>query len=386
MTEKFTTLAVNQLYLENFRNYKNLSLYLPSKPIVITGHNGTGKTNILESISLLSPGRGFRNVKLGEIDRKLPGESPMAWKVSALANTIYGPTEIVTFNESNYTNIRGKRIVKINNQSTKNQGELAEIFSVIWLTPQMDPIFLSSRSNRRKFLDRLVYNFDIAHASRVVKYENLLRERSKLLKENKYDSVWMSTIEHNIAEVAVAIACARVQTIDYLQNAINNTVSPFPKAKIFIKGDLELQVNNSPAIQLEKEFKDKLLSLRSLDFYSNRTNAGIHLSDLLVYHSEKNLEAHLCSTGEQKAMLLTIILAEARCRIKRHSSVPVLLLDEVIAHLDENKREALFSDLLELKAQVFITGTDAEDFNFLKNKAEFIETETLKNNLNRYKS
>jgi DNA replication and repair protein RecF len=366
-------LSVKSLHLTNYRNYANFSLKFRAEPIIITGDNGVGKTNILEAISLLSPGRGLRNSKLEEIARKTGEFTSSGWSVQSFIGSIYGSLEIVTSGSCEGKDKSGKRIIKINDQIIKGQAELAKIFSVIWLTPQMDPLFINSSLGRRKFIDRLVFNFDAEHASRVVKYESLMRERAKLLKKNYRDNLWLNALEQNMAEIAVAIAASRVQTVEYLQYMIDASDSPFPKAQIFMQGELEQKIVSLPSVEVENQFKDRLKSLREMDFFTGRTNAGIHRSDLLVYTKVKNIEAGKCSTGEQKSLLLSIILAEAKARIKWRYSTPVLLLDEVVAHLDEYRREALFEELLAMRAQCWITGTDKGIFNGLKNKAQFFE-------------
>jgi DNA replication and repair protein RecF len=365
-------LSVECLDLHNFRNYPKFNCQFQAKPIIITGANGIGKTNILEAISFLSPGRGLRNAKLDEIGHKNQ-DIYAPWSIKTVINSKYGLLEIVT----NYITQAGdnvaKRQIKINNQPSKSHAELAKIFSVIWLTPQMDPIFISGSSNRRRFIDRLVYNFDAEHATRVTCYENVMRQRAKLLKKNLRDVLWLKSLEQTMAETAVAIAAARVQTVEYLQAMINMDSGPFPKAIITMQGELEQKVATVPSVLIEEQFRIRLEQLRETDFFTGRTNAGIHRSDLLVYHCAKNIEAAKCSTGEQKALLLSILLAEAKARIKWKSSVPVLLLDEVVAHLDAERREALFGEILAINAQCWITGTDKAVFSSLKNYAQFVE-------------
>ena len=364
-------LAITKLTLTNFRNYSKFNLQFSPQPIIITGTNGIGKTNILESVSLFSPGRGLRNAKLVEIGTKV-GDDFSSWQVSALADCHYGNIELVTAHQNIDEKI-GKRVIKINDQPMKSQSELAKIFSVIWLTPQMDQLFLGPSSTRRRFIDRLVLNFDAEHANRVANYEHVMSQRLKLLKSNKHDNFWLNALEQSMAELAMAIAAARIQTIDYLQAMIDESDGIFPKALLTMTGELEQQIANMPSLELEQIFKKKLSESRQIDFHSGRTNAGIHRSDLLVYQCEKNIEAARCSTGEQKALLISIILAEAKARIKWRSSAPVLLLDEVIAHLDEQRRDALFQELLAIKAQCWITATDINIFANLKNYAQFYE-------------
>ena len=369
--ERITVLSVDKLRLRHFRNHSDLTLDFAPALVVITGENGAGKTNILEAISLLAPGRGLRNAKLCAMINQRQNE-PQGWCIDAIINSLYGHTEVTTNLASNSSST-GKRVVKTNDRAIRSHTELSKLFGVIWLTPQMDPIFIASSSLRRRFLDRLVYNFDPEHASRMVIYENAMRQRLKLLREGRCDDVWLNALEHNMAENAVAIAHSRVQTVEYLQEAIYSSGGEFPQARLTLAGEIEEMVPQMAALQVEEIYTKKLKELRKLDMHSGRTNAGIHRSDLLVYHLGKNTEAALCSTGEQKALLISIILAEAKAKIKWHSSVPVLLLDEVVAHLDEPRREALLAELADLKAQCFITATDNKIFSSNANMAQFYQ-------------
>jgi DNA replication and repair protein RecF len=372
-----TILSVSKLQLSSYRNFTQLNLELSDIPVIITGNNGVGKTNILEAISFLTPGRGLRNAKLNEIDSKNTNESQSLqlskpWQVSAIVTSVYGLSKIVTGRASGIDAGSNKRIVKINEQLTKGHTELISLFNVLWLTPQMDQIFNLSSSVRRRFLDRLVYNFDAEHAKRLTSYEHYTKERLKLLKMNRSDSDWLTALECNMAETGVAIAAARVQAAGYIQEAIYNLNDLFPKARLRMQGDIESRIEQTSALQLEEEFKIKLRENRKLDSIVGRTNYGVHRSDLQVYHIDKKTEAALCSTGEQKALLLSIILAEALAKVKWRSLVPVILLDEVVAHLDSARREALFEIILSLRAQTWITGTDVSQFESLQGRAQFL--------------
>ncbi len=360
--------SLSRLILTNFRNYKNVRLDIDSRPIIITGHNGSGKTNILEAVSLLSPGKGLRKIKLNEADRMDSSEASNLWAIAAFIK--YGEEEIQlgTARETTFDN--NKRVVKIDGNIIKNQAELTRAFSVMWLTPQMDGLFIGSSSDRRKFFDRLVYNFDPEHASRVYSYEYTMRERARLLKERR-DPSWISVLENKMAEQAVAIAAARIDTISFIQKAILSSETAFPKAILAIEGQVEKMIENNSALQAEEGVRQKLFESRRHDAESGRTNFGTHRSDFLATHAEKNMPAELCSTGEQKALLLSIILAEAKAKAIWKNSVPVLLLDEVVSHLDEKKREFLFSYLIEIGSQFWLTGTDVDLFSELKNQAQF---------------
>jgi DNA replication and repair protein RecF len=358
------TLSINHLHLINFRNHQNLRLELAQEPVILTGTNGAGKTNILEAISFLSPGRGIRTAKLEDIDYN----HIHPWRINASVNSVYGKTDISIFRE--HKEGSSKKIL-INDQNIKSQLELAKIFSLIWLTPQMDQIFMAESAARRRFLDRLVYNFDPEHVSRLSRYEASMRQRAHLLKQHQPDPIWLSSLEHSLAESGAAIAFARVQYAEYLQTVLDLADSSFPKARVMVKGEIESLTAEMPALQLEEHFKNKLLKSRQLDSGNGRTNVGIHRSDLIVYHADKNIQASLCSTGEQKILLLSLVLAKARAVMKFSSAVPVLLLDEVTAHLDSEKRAALFDEICLMKAQSWLTGTDVEVFSSLKQKAQF---------------
>lgn len=359
---------LEKLLLSNFRNYQNLNLNLSESPIVITGPNGAGKTNILEAVSFLSPGKGIRSVKLEEADRIVSGVVHK-WVVSAKISSSGESLQVGTGHDNNGQS--SKRVIKIEGEIIKSQAELAKVFSVMWLTPQMDGLFIAGNSDRRRFMDRLVYNFDAEHASRVYSYEYYVKERNRLLQE-KPDQNWLTVLESKIAEKAISIAVARVDAIEIIQRAVMDAPSVFPKAKIGVEGFVENLVVGKPALKAEEELRHALLLSRPNDMRTGRTSIGTHRSDFVVFHVDKNMPASSCSTGEQKALLLSIILAEARAKAMWKNSVPVILLDEVISHLDEIRRHSLFEEIVAMGAQVFMTGTDREVFAELNGKAQFI--------------
>lgn len=361
-------LFVSGLTLTNFRNHESSRISLSSKPVVITGENGAGKTNILEAVSLLSPGKGLRNSKLELLERFHDGKS-LNWGVHA--KIVFSDEEFTISTGKNTSNLRSKRITKIDGEPIKNQAELARISSVMWLTPQMDGLFIGSSSDRRKFLDRLVYNFDPDHASRVYSYEYSMRERAKLLQKNS-DPAWISVLEQKMAEKSISIAVARREAVNMIEQAIAQAPSEFPKAIISVKGVVEDLLDGCSALEAERRLLEQFKENRFIDANSGRTNSGAHKSDFVVIHQEKSMPASSCSTGEQKALLLSIILAEARAKAIWKQSVPILLLDEVVAHLDDSRRMALFEELLSLKIQFWLTGTDEKLFEELSGKAQFL--------------
>lgn len=361
---------VSSAKLANYRNYSGLRLEFDASPVVLTGSNGSGKTNILEAISLLSPGKGFRKIKLNDADMIEGGRALLPWSISAVVNKGHEEFQIGTGRE---LVTDSKRIVKIDGDIVKNQSELTSIFSVMWLTPQMDGLFISSSSDRRKFLDRLVYNFDPEHASRIYSYEYTMRERAKIIQQSSYDPSWVSVLENKMAERAVSIAAARIDTVEHIQAVINECKTAFPKADIDVQGGVERIMRENSALQAEEMLRKLLFESRGLDAKMGRTNVGVHRSDFIAFHNAKEMPAASCSTGEQKALLLSIILAEARAKALWKGSVPVLLLDEVVAHLDENRRASLFEEIFSMQAQVWMTGTDEELFKEISGKAQFFD-------------
>lgn len=365
-------LSISRLQLHEFRNYKQLRLDVEPSPVILIGQNGAGKTNILEAISFFAPGRGLRNAALNEIDRKT-GEGPHPWAVAATLRVGEELREIGTGRSGEAES--NKRIVKLDGQLLRGHAELASCLSVIWLTPQMDPLFISAANVRRRFLDRLVYHFDESHASHILAYDHARAERAKLLKERRADPAWLTILERKMAETGVVIAAARVQSLAYVQQAIDTATGPFPKADLQIDGSIEAMLSTHPALQVEEYFSQELAASRLLDAKTGRTHIGIHRSDLLVTHRVKQMPAEACSTGEQKALLIAIILAEARARLTWHTSVPIVLLDEVVAHLDNEKRRALFAAIEDIGAQVWMTGTDNVLFEGMEGKAQFFKVE-----------
>jgi len=350
-----------KIKLINFRNYKSVEASFTEPVIIITGRNGSGKTNLLEAVSLLTPGKGLRGSELSEISHNNTGE----WAINAELNGY----NIGTGLEQGSS----KRIVKIDGEKQRGANILAEYVSAIWLTPQMDGIFLESNSERRKFFDRIIYNFDPEHASRVAVYENAMRERLRLLKDESSDKIWLKTLEARMAEYGVAIAAARNEVIEYLQQELDKKVSSFPKPLIEIRGRYEDMLKNSSALEVEKSFSSDLLNSRISDYQSGRTHAGIHKTDFHVINTLKMVPANISSTGEQKALLLSIILAMARLLKTRKNKAPILLLDEVIAHLDESRRHELYAEIEAIGCQCFMTGTEKNLFSELANNVQFIE-------------
>jgi len=375
----FPSLFVKKLKLTNFRNYKEAEVELEPCTVIITGQNGSGKTNLLEAISLLVPGKGIRGAKLNTIDKKNfeDGEDGafhgLPWSIYAEIATPSGDVSIGTGREANRDS--DKRIVKIDGEKKRGQSELAHYFSVCSLTPPMDQTFSDGATSRRAFLDRIVTNFYPEHIKHLAIYSHAKSERSKLITGYKMDAIWAETLEKRMAEQAVAIAAARLETIEMLQKEMDNNNSSFPNAVVSIKGSVEESLRSMSALHAEEEFASKLESSRYLDRETGRTNVGPHRSDFVAYHSEKNLPADLCSTGEQKALLLSITMASARARKSWSGSCPVMILDEVVAHLDEQKRASFFEELDQLSAQSWLTGTDMSFFSDFRGKKQLLTIE-----------
>lgn len=357
------SLAVTRLRLTNFRNYAAFRYDGDKRPVVLTGPNGAGKTNLLEAISYLAPGRGLRGARLTDIDRRgATGETmnnPGGWAVAATVQTLDGPVDIGTGREPDST----RRTVRVSNQDATNQAALASYVSIVWLTPQMDRLFIDSASARRRFLDRLAYGFDPSHASRVNAYDHAMRERARLLKSGRRDNDWLAALEDTMAERGVAIAAARLSLTDRLNEIATVAAGPFPRARITAGGAVEDWLRESPALAAEDRLRERLAANRGLDADSGRTTEGAHRGDLVVSHIEKQMPAELCSTGEQKALLIAIILAHARLLSDHNGAAPLMLLDEVAAHLDSERRRALFAEILEHGAQAWMTGADPALFD-----------------------
>lgn len=360
--------AITHLTLEHFRNYASLALDLPPAPVVLTGHNGAGKTNILEAISLLSPGRGLRNARLRSIDRE-----GAPWVVAAEVLHRGETHRIGTGRDAESS--AEKRILKINGQRERKQAVLTQYIAVQWLTPSIDQVFVEGGSARRKLLDRLTYGFDPEHAARVSAYEAAMRERNRLLAQGRGgDPYWLSVLEQQMAEHAVSITLARLEALERIRHAFALVPPVFTRAHFTLTGAIERwQGEGMSALDMETKFAERLKDLRSSDALSGRTGEGPHRSSLEVIHIIKNRPAEDCSTGEQKAVLLAMVIAACMGRAQWCGAAPILLLDEVVAHLDVDKRAALFDLLRAARIQAWMTGTDAADFSGLEGFATHLE-------------
>ena len=367
-------LWVERLALSNFRNYASLALETGPEPQVLIGANGAGKTNLLEAISLLAPGQGLRRAAYHDLGRA-GGDG--GWSVFAHVHTHAGPVDIGTGVAAADGAERKGRRVHINGAPAGSSGALAEYVELAWVTPAMDGLFTGPASERRHFLDRLIVCFDAGYRTRVNRFERAMQQRNRLLADGVRESARFEGLEQVMAETGIAIAAARAEAVAGLaaiaaERQARDPHSPFPAAGLAIEGALEADLERQAAVDVEESYAAVLQANRERDRAAGRTLDGPHRSDLLVAHAAKAMPARLCSTGEQKALLLGLVLAHAELVARRREGVaPILLLDEVTAHLDEARRGALFEEVLRLGAQAWMTGTDAAAFAPLAEKARF---------------
>lgn len=361
---------LSRLQLANFRNYDTVAIDLEPGPVVLTGENGAGKTNLLEAVSFLSPGRGLRRATFDEVRREGAADG---FAVNAQLEGPLGTCQIGTGTAGNAPGEAGRR-VRINGANARSAEDLLEWLRVIWLTPSMDALFTGPAGDRRRFLDRLVLAIDPRHGQRAADYEKAMRGRNRLLAEGSRDGAWFDAIETQMAETGVAIAAARGELVRLLVAMIEKMPSdgPFPQADIALAGFLEQGVGREAAVDVEERFRAMLADGRERDRAAGRTLDGPHRSDMIVRHRPKDMPAELCSTGEQKALLVGLILSHARLCAEVSGSVPILLLDEIAAHFDAGRRAALFDILEELGCQTFMTGTEAALFSSLAGRAQFL--------------
>jgi DNA replication and repair protein RecF len=360
---------IRKLQLTNFRNYASLALDLSPGMVAFSGENGAGKTNLLEAISLLTPGRGLRRAPYADVARE---GSTGGFAVHAELDGSKGLFDIGTGTAGLDPNSEAGRRVRINSTQT-SADELLDWLRVLWITPAMDALFTGPAGDRRRFLDRLVLAIDPGHGRRAQDYEKAMRGRNRLLAEGSRDRAWFDAIELQMVESGTAIAAARAEMVRLLTAMIDKLpASPFPQADLALAGALEAMVGHAPAVEIEESFRRALASGRERDRAAGRTLDGPHRSDLVVRHRPKSMPAELCSTGEQKALLVGIVLSHARLSGEMSGSVPILLLDEIAAHLDAGRRAALFSILDELGCQTFMTGTEASLFSSIKGRAQFL--------------
>ena len=353
---------LERILLDNYRNFAALSLHVTNGSNIIIGENGSGKTNILESISLLSAGKGLKSANFNDVCRY----DNDYWHTKFNLYSKLGAAELITNFHAN-----GKTRTINYNGSKISSSELANLLNLIWITPQMEGLFTGAASVRRKFLDRLTYNFNAKHANNLSKYEYFMRERSKVLSQRDWQSQqdWLSILENKMIDEALCIEQSRQNAVRCLQKAINDINTDFPKANLLLSSLFE-QKNQENDIR--DAYQATLCQNREKDSYSTRTSFGVHRSDLLVMHYNKKQPAKICSTGEQKAMLVSIILSAVEAVAQQTQSTPILLLDEIFIHLDQVRQKQLEDYIISTKLQTFITATDIVGIETLAKKSNII--------------
>jgi DNA replication and repair protein RecF len=364
--------AIQRLTLNNFRNYHAASLDAGAKTIVLVGPNGAGKTNLIEAISFFAPGRGLRRATLDEVAFS---EGDGSWAVAAEIEGALGLATLGTGIERPADEgAATQRKYRIDREPAASAAAFADHLRVVWLVPAMDTLFAGAPSERRRFLDRLVLAVDAEHASRVNALERSLRSRNRLLEGARPDTHWLDAVEHETAELAVAIAGLRMETVRRLETVLSSRKgSTFPPAEIALDGWMEQLIPSHPAVEIEERYRAVLRDNRARDAAAGRTLDGPHITDLKVVYAPKGIAAADSSTGEQKALLIGLVLAHARLIAEMTGSAPILLLDEVVAHLDPSRRGALHDELAELDAQVWMTGADPALFVEIEADAKIVE-------------
>jgi DNA replication and repair protein RecF len=359
-------LRLARLSLTGFRSYDALTWRPQGRASVIVGPNGSGKTNLLEAISLLVPGRGLRGARAAELQRL----GAPAWAVAARLDAPQAPLDIGT---GSAPDGRGeRRVFRVNGQPPRSQAEVASLVSAVWLTPQMDRLFQEAASGRRRFLDRLVYALEPAHAREVAAHDTAMAGRNRLLGEGRRDAAWLAGLEDAMARHAVAATVARMGLVARL-----NAVPPpgaFPAARMLLHCPIAARLAAEPALAVEDWLREGLAAGRPADAAAGGAALGAHRADMGLEDAATALPAALASTGQQKALLIGVVLAHAALLAEARGFAPLLLLDEPAVHLDAARREALFDALRRTPAQVFVTGTDREAFAPLAGEAEMLRT------------
>ena len=378
-----SSLWVERLSLTNFRNYKSGNVTAGSGPVVLLGANGSGKTNLLEAVSLLAPGQGLRRASYPDLSyHNSQAASTGDWAVSAQLHTNDTILQVGTGlqpSTSGSDRARTGRLVRIDGETQRGSGVLADLVEMMWLTPMSDGLFTGPASERRRFLDRLVLCFDASFRTRAGQYERAMRQRNRLLDQGVSSAAQFHGLETLMAEMGVAIAAARVEVVTALMCEMeirrerDGEKAIFPWADVKLEGTLEEALVGQPAIDVEDSYLTELQRTRERDRAAGRTLIGPHRSDLVVMHGPKQMPAKFSSTGEQKALLVGMVLAHAEMSAKRRLGVPpILLLDEIAAHFDVDRRRGLFEDLVRIGGQCWMTGTDRSDFLALEDCATFI--------------
>ncbi|QHI95575.1 DNA replication/repair protein RecF [Aristophania vespae] len=374
-------MRLKRLTLTDFRNYERC-VWEPKAPIaVLTGENGSGKTNLLEAISLLSPGRGLRNAPLNQFYRQnAPHSQTVQWGIAAQLENRGQEFSLSTGSQPRATTQlshtkNARRVFLIDGEAKRNQSEIAAIARCVWLTPQMDRLFTETTSGRRRFFDRLVMGLYPDHASQMAAHERSVMSRNRLLTTPHPDALWLNSIEESISRHAVAATAARMSFIERM-NGLSLFEKDFPCTNIIIHCEIAALLKNHPALYVEDWLREQLKTSRETDAEKASTSYGVHKSDFSLIDRATKRSAALSSSGQQKLMLLGVILHQALLVHETWGTMPFLLLDEPLVHLDKSKRGALLTTLTHLKSNVFLTGTEYENFEPIKSQAAFY---TVKN-------
>ena len=368
-----TRFALTRLVLTDFRSYRTARLAMDARPLVLTGPNGAGKTNLLEAVSYLSPGRGLRGARLADAaHRSGPDEGPAeAWSVAATVSGESGESALGSgWRAPAEEGEVERRSVRVDGTQAPGPAAFAEHVAMVWLTPAMDRLFAGPPAERRRFLDRLVFAIDAGHAARVQRFDRARRHRARLLRTGAGDESWLGAVERSMAENAVAIAAARLDLVARLDGVLPARAAPFPRLALAAEGLVEGWLADAPALDVEERFRAHLAATRREEAEGASAD-GPQRSDLAVSDHERGMAAEQCSTGEQKAMLIALVIAHARLVARQRRCAPVLLLDEIAAHLDESRRRALFEIVLDVGAQAWLTGTERAVFAPLGAEAQF---------------
>ena len=371
-----TASRIHRLSLTHFRNYRTASLQTRGDVVVLVGPNGAGKTNCIEAISFLSPGRGLRRATLDDV-ADIQGDG--SWAVSAEVEGALGLATLGTgIDPPGSEGAASSRRCRIDREPVPSATAFGDHLRMVWLTPAMDGLFVGAASERRRFFDRLVLAIDSEHSSRVSALDRSLRSRNRLLEVRNYDDHWCDAIERETAELAVAVAAMRGQTAAKLAAMLSTRgeASAFPSAQIMLDGWMENALMSEPATSVEDRYREILRANRARDAAAGRTLDGPHLTDLQVIYAPKNMPARDASTGEQKALLIGLVLAHATLVAEMTGITPLLLLDEVVAHLDPGRRAALFDELAKLGAQVWMTGADPQAFTDIGPSGEIFDVDS----------
>lgn len=362
---------VRRLTLTSFRNYDYARLDLPESPVVLTGRNGTGKTNLMEAVSFLAPGKGMRQARFSDV---LPTSGGTSWVVSAVLDRDGDEIEVGTAFEPEAGKRSEKRKIHVNGAAVKNQNDLDDVCQAVWLTPAMDRLFSGDPAGRRRFWDRLVQAFYPEHARNCAAYTQALRQWSALLREGRADDAWLTALEKTLAKYGAKASLARRKLLSVLQNAPQP--ADFPHAELALTGGLEAELAGKAEDEAAAVIADWFKRARAACAETG-TAGGVHTIDVAAVHTQKNMPAAACSTGEQKALLISVLLSHIRALAAAKGTLPLILFDEAAAHLDSKRLEKLLEQLKEFKTQVWVSGTDKAAFGAWENTAHFVAVEDL---------